>query len=431
MIINGSLSPEQQAASQRNYYKFCLLNGFSYMCVGETMMILLAVQLGVPNWVIAAMGAMIYVGFLLLPLGKILTAHYGAALTQGIAWICRNIAGCLIAAATVAEYFQCHNLAIVMILVGSFTFYGFRAAGVIMSQPLVAGISNASTQAVVCAKGNAYFYVMALPSLGLIYCILGWRSNGWVLSALMLLGAVLGASCFNFLRNMDEPETLQMSSRKPILPQMLKLLKQENIRQQMLMTFAMNSAIAMVVPVSMLALKRGFGVDDHRAMLLSSFQFGGAAAASYLTGKLSNLIGPRRVLMTFYAVLVLLCLGWFMAPDTPLTLFCMAVFSFCGVCRAALEVAQAHYFMRNTDRNDQVAGSILISVCGAFFAGLFAVAADAVLLRWMVTADDIEHFRCFYLATALVILPGFYLIWRIRPLEKERRFMRLHFRAPH
>ena len=100
MIMNGPVPPERQAASKYNYKIFALINGLSYMCLGETVIILLAVQLNCKDYIVSALGAMLYFGFLLLPLGKIVTAHVGAAQSQGIFWVLRNISALIVAAAT-------------------------------------------------------------------------------------------------------------------------------------------------------------------------------------------------------------------------------------------------------------------------------------------------------------------------------------------
>ena len=81
MICKGPLTPAQLASSQHNYHIFSLINGLSYMCLGETVLILLAVRLGCPDYIVSTLGAMIYFGFLLLPLGKV----------SGLrAWSCRS-----------------------------------------------------------------------------------------------------------------------------------------------------------------------------------------------------------------------------------------------------------------------------------------------------------------------------------------------------
>ena len=43
MIFKEALTPERQASSQHNYSMFNVINGLSYMCLGETVLILLAV----------------------------------------------------------------------------------------------------------------------------------------------------------------------------------------------------------------------------------------------------------------------------------------------------------------------------------------------------------------------------------------------------
>lgn len=106
MIFKEALSPERQASSQHNYCMFNVINGLSYMCLGETVLILLAVQLGCPDYFISTLGAMLYFGFLLLPLGKIMTARVGAARAQAYFWVARNGAALMVASASVFGYFS-------------------------------------------------------------------------------------------------------------------------------------------------------------------------------------------------------------------------------------------------------------------------------------------------------------------------------------
>ena len=142
MICKGPLTPAQLASSQHNYHIFSLINGLSYMCLGETVLILLAVRLGCPDYIVSTLGAMIYFGFLLLPLGKVVTARAGAAKSQSIFWVARNAAALLVALAAVVSISGMPRTATALLLAGAFFFYGFRAAGVVMSQPLVGNITN-------------------------------------------------------------------------------------------------------------------------------------------------------------------------------------------------------------------------------------------------------------------------------------------------
>ena len=136
MILDHPLTAEDRAISQRNYLKYAFLNGFSYMCLAETIIILLAVQIQMPDILVTFLGAMMYIGFLLLPLGVRQTARLGAAQSQASFWVCRNVSALLVAVCAIISQYS-PVFAWILLLAASFLFYGFRAAGVVMSQPLV------------------------------------------------------------------------------------------------------------------------------------------------------------------------------------------------------------------------------------------------------------------------------------------------------
>lgn len=105
-------------------------------------MIPLAVKLKCPDYIVAVLGAMIYFGFILLPLGKTATAKVGGAKSQTAFWVARNVAALIVASSAIWHHFGMGGVAISMIVLGSFLFYGFRAAGVVMSQPLIGDITT-------------------------------------------------------------------------------------------------------------------------------------------------------------------------------------------------------------------------------------------------------------------------------------------------
>ena len=108
MIYDRPLTDEQRRVSQLNYNLFNIVNGASYMCLGETVIILFAVKLHAPNVIVAVIGSMLFLGFLLLPLGVVRTAQVGAARSQADFWVCRNVAALLVAvSALILPLSQC------------------------------------------------------------------------------------------------------------------------------------------------------------------------------------------------------------------------------------------------------------------------------------------------------------------------------------
>ena len=52
-----------------------------------------------------------------------------------------------------------------LLLAGAFFFYGFRAAGVVMSQPLVGNITSEKDRAKVIGVNAGFFYLSCLAAL--------------------------------------------------------------------------------------------------------------------------------------------------------------------------------------------------------------------------------------------------------------------------
>ena len=129
MIYPGPLTKQQRQKTQNNYCAFVFLNGVSYMCLGETIILLFAVKLNVPNYMGAALSAVIYFAYFMLPLGKFVAARVGAARSQAVFWTLRNITALGVAASAVTAYFGYPTLALIQIFIGACLFYGLRAAG--------------------------------------------------------------------------------------------------------------------------------------------------------------------------------------------------------------------------------------------------------------------------------------------------------------
>ena len=47
MIYDRPLTDAERQKSQLNYNRFCLVNGASYMCLGESVVVLFAVRMGI------------------------------------------------------------------------------------------------------------------------------------------------------------------------------------------------------------------------------------------------------------------------------------------------------------------------------------------------------------------------------------------------
>ena len=213
MIFPQPLTAEQRQTSQLNYNRYCLVNGASYMCLGETVVVLFATKLEASNTVIAVIGAMLFLGFLMLPLGVLRTRQVGAAQTQADFWVCRNCAAVMVASSALIAPYSKH-LAVAWLLFNCFLFYGCRAAGLVMAQPLIGDITTNDDRAKLLGESNAHFYVAAVCSLVTVSVILHWNDSIGVLSCIILAGAAMGVTSSLFIRRIHETASLRESARQ-------------------------------------------------------------------------------------------------------------------------------------------------------------------------------------------------------------------------
>ena len=420
MILPHPLNEEQQRRSQHYAYGFNTFNGLSYICVGDTILILFGVQLGLPNWVIATLGALYYFGYLLLPLGKPIAAKVGVAQCQSICWLLRNTVAILIASTAILVHYGWHRTAIAILLVGAFTFYGFRSAGIVLYTPFIAGYTPRNAVSRVLGHFYGFYYSASLTALVVIYLLLGWRSNVEVLAGIMVVGALFGITSVWFIRHIDEPASIQQSARRPLLPQLREMFHAPVILRQIVAVFLTSIAHILLFPMAMLTVKRGYGFGDHHALLFSICHTLGACFMSFVTAPVAGRIGPRNILIVAYALEIAVAFALGHAPDHASLVFMGAAFFVIGSNFICINNALGNYFIRTIPQEQQVVASIAVNCFSGAGAGLAGLAINSSLLHRFVPTNAIPEFRHLFLATTCILLPGLVFFLRMKPLPREQ-----------
>ncbi len=429
MITHEPLSNEQRKNSQFNYYCFNLINGASYMCLGETVIVLFAVRLNMTNTVISLIGAMLYLGYLLLPLGIRRTAKVGAAQSQADFWVCRNIAALLVAASVIVNQFH-PLLASITLLAGAFGFYGFRAAGTVMSQPLVGDITTAEERPVLIAKAMAFFYLTGTVALLIISTILHFYDSLPVLVGIIIAGAMMGITSTRFIRNILETDMIQKSAQQPFFSGLAYVLKTPTVRRLIGAWFAANLCNLLVVPMSILALKRGCHVSDTNAILFSLAQFGFMIFASQMGIPLTKAVGPRKVVIFGFLLYVPTALFWVFLPETAdfslaQWLFVLIPFLLQGAATVLVTNALIHYFLMAVPKENQVNATMLANLITGAAAGIagmglaYGLMAVSESLASGQVSQDI--FRWYFGISLLVVLLSLPLLLRLKTVIDRYR----------
>ena len=421
MIYDRPLTDEQRRVSQLNYNLFNIVNGASYMCLGETVIILFAVKLHAPNVIVAVIGSMLFLGFLLLPLGVVRTAQVGAARSQADFWVCRNVAALLVAVSALIQPLS-QYLAWGLLLLGSFLFYGFRAAGVVMSQPLIGDITNNMDRARLIARSTGLFYVSGLVAMVTISLILGHYDSLWVLVGIIVAGACCGVTASTFVRKIDETSAIRRSAQAPLFPQLKTAFFDSTLRRQICAGFMVNLAIIMMAPIAILTMKRGYGVSDTQAILFSIVQFASSIAATQISGKITEKIGPRKVAIYSYMLIFPICLFWLFAPAAVSSVWMWGLFALpfilIGAMMVSAQNAMVHYFLMAVPKERQVASSMFISVVTGAAAGVTGmfVAGGLLKLAERFLGSGLPMYRAYFVAAGVLFLAGLPQVVRLVPV---------------
>ena len=408
MICNRPLTPQELKSSQKNYLLYNGVNGASYMCLGETVLILFAVKLHSPDYVIAILGGMIFFGFLLLPLGKAMTARVGAAQTQADCWVLRNIAALAVAAAAPVSLFVSETLATIMIVLGAFLFYGFRAAGVVLSQPLVGEICEKNSIGGFVSKAWICFYSSGLTALVLITLCLKINQSVWMLFAIIVAGTILGIYSSTFCRRICETGEIKENAKRPLLKEIMPLLKNKVLVRQIIAGMICNMSVVFLVPISMLTLKRGYGVNDSTALLYSLVQFAASIGTSMLLSKFADRFGGRKMAIAgFYANFIIVLL-WLLLPTHFHPALLILPFIFCPCCAVAAGTSLPQYFIQTIKPRDQVVASMLLAVGTGVCAGLPGMILSSLFLKLAAKLNDtgipLMTYK-YYFLFILILLP--------------------------
>ena len=422
MIHTEPLTETQRKKSQLNFYGFYAINGLSYMCLGETVMILLAVKMQASDSVVSALGAMLYFGYLLLPLGKIVAAKHGGAYSQSFFWICRNIAALLVGASAILKSYGYSATATVLILAGAFFFYGFRAAGVVMSQPLIGDISGKDSSKVL-ALSNGIFFFTRMSTILAITLIIRYNDSLPTLVTIIFFGAVCGITSSKFLRNIDETDAICKSARNPLAPEIKWGLGSAVLRRQLITGFISNLAWIMTIPISTLAIKRGYNATDADALVFTISLSAGASIMSFLSGRISQVIGPRRHLILSHILLTLSSFIWFIFPQKMPYIYLLIHFFILGTITIWTNNASIHYFLQTIPQEHRVGGSILHAVVTGVFSGLTGIAVTGFMLEFIpsFTKSPLDGYKLYFLVTAVFLTATLYFFFALTPLSIDKR----------
>jgi len=277
----------------------------------------------------------------------------------------------------------------------------------------------------VIGANTGFFYITCLVALVTISLLLKFHDSLGMLTGIVVAGSMLGFTASRFVNRIDETESIRDSARKPIGSEFRKVLHDQSLLRLLAAGFAINLSIIMLVPVSMLALKRGYGVSDTHALLYALAQFGASAGASFISARISSAIGPRKTILVSFILLVAIAPVWLLAPAEFHPVVMLLPFVFAGATFVVSSNAITHYFLQTVPEERRVASSMFLSVVNGAGAGVIGMLLAGTLLDLSTRINPADSvlpgYRLYFGIAFLLLVGGVWIILRLAPLPLEKR----------
>ncbi len=419
MIYPGPLTKQQRQKTQNNYCTFVFLNGVSYMCLGETIILLFAVKLNAPNYMGAALSAVIYFAYFMLPLGKFVAARVGAARSQAVFWTLRNITALGVAASAVTAYCGYPTLALIQIFIGACLFYGLRAAGIVMSQPLLGNMAINDERPHLIARSNALFYCGCTGTLLILWNVLRINDSVWLITGIIAVGACVGVTSTRYIRRMDESQELIAAARRPLMPEVRQAWRLPIMRKLVLAMFVSTLAIIMIGSTSVLGVKRGCGISDTSALYFSLIQFIASTGVSFFSGRIIRRFGSRSSLWCGLVMMFMTATLWLLAPTEVNYPYLTILFVLIGGANVLCSNGLQNYFLRVTPLPLHVAASMMTQVATSVGAGLSGMLISGSIFKllsvYCAGLEPLSSFKIYFCSAFLLIALLSVFIWKLPP----------------
>lgn len=411
MIVKGKLSLAQQAQGRKYWHIFNVLNAMSFVCVADSVLYLFALEIGCPRYIIPIIASFMYLGFLAMPLGKILTARIGAGYSIAFFWVFRSLFALVSLASPLVIAKFGLQAGIITLLLGTLGFFISRSAGVVAINPILGEITLPDQNGKFTALIFRNFNIVALLGLGIISLVMREYASQQTFQIIISCGVFAGLISAYVSSRIKETTIPKESAQEPIWGALKAAFKNNIGRKLIFANIAVMSGIVLVLPISITAVKTGYNVSDSTALICALIQFGGGVLIASISAIVSTHSGPRPVILVSFSLLMISALLWIVAPAEFSIYHAGLIFLLNGAAGMGTPMALTHYFLNVVSAKDRIGYSLFISMMSGTIAGIFSLVIGGGLLKFipMMDYNGLTVFRI-YFGIIIFLLLGFFIV---------------------
>jgi MFS family permease len=382
----NTLSPRQLAKARSLYNLFNIFNALSYTILAGSLITILAMRMNASSTIIGIISAFVYVSYFFLPLGKVLAKRFTITKVYSMAWILRSIAMSPLLAAPFAFEAGHHNLALGLIILGTFCFNLNRGIGMIGNNPVLNDLAvgpDRGAYMTLVQIINAALGMLTNLAVALLLSL--WQDPPLMLYSIIIVFGIAGGVVSGILlTKVPEPE-VDTSAEKINFREMLHEAFSEGAFKQFIVILFMIALVSGIARAFAVVYSREvFNQSDGLIVLYTVFGGFGQLMIGFLTKFLVDRIGakPLFIICTVLGLLSMFPIVFFPASAVNnlavsivflIFLLFMLNFGFLG----AEGIAQT-YFLGLIPSKYMLDMGIVYFICfgisgagGSFFAGIF------------------------------------------------------------
>ena len=416
MIIN-ELSLKQQSIGRKKLLTFSFLNGIALTFITGSVLSLYLLKVGCSAPVVAMISSFGYLGSLFAFFGKNSIARIGASATLRYSWAFSGIIGLLLGLAPFLGHFS-HNTSttVILITILTFLFFIFKSIGTASSQPLMGEFTDDDNQGKFSSKYFMNYNIATIIAIGITILLLSYFHQLLIFQIIIFTGGVIkiGISCI-FI-GMRETETPKNSARAIETKNLLsQIWKNRDLRNFLFARSFGRAGLILVSAISILALKKMYGISDSIALVLVFVQLGSGICITYINGVISEETGPKPLLLIYLSFLFIISILWVLAPVNFIWSYCIIIFILGGMCLSGLDSCLNHYYLTVIPPENSVGISLWFTVISGTVAGIAGLVVGGGLLKYISIFTTIDNtFRVYYLIMIILLIPVMLIVLKLK-----------------
>lgn len=393
------------------------LNAVPVAFLMENVLVLYGIRNGMADSAVAVLASFIHLTMPFMVFGRNLIARFGLAKAWGLGWALRYVSVLILLVAPWAAGVG-RWAASGVIMLGAFGFALFRSLGAINSRPLIGEITTPEERGRYIYGNFARFTTVHLISMAAAIILMQTFDAVWVYQLIIAVGAVVGFIGAYVLTTIPESGETRSVADTPLL-QSAQELFQDDVRRRTVWAFAAGfTSFMLVIPFATIAVKNGYGVPDHEALIFTLLVVAGGIISSLVNREISDHVGPRPLLVIYTGGFLAVALFWAFAPADLHALAAGFSFLLAGYCKTGLIVGLGHYLLSTTPGRHRLATTLFSEIAGGAAAGLAGSVFGGTLIGLLQGAGSgMEVYRWYFRIVAAGIFLLIFVMLRLRRVE--------------